>query len=893
MDTHGHEEICKVGTELLKEAFGKLIGPRDKNVSAYHLGNWLTDWSQIYDEITYQKPARWAEQAAGLADELAEYLLNCCLVRVDDGSANLAFLAKAKKIAAEKWNETVADALAAALKDLAEYIRELTVALLGRGDDQADVAQGVKHLIRVLAYVKFVQDGGMDYDSFRNAFHQIMGPIDPVSGEPESKYGLRGAYYPHHHMDRWEGDQTPYRTESTRAQTRQETRDPDIYPYLRDHIEYAAGLLADLDLNWAEPTFDRRVWRKEPDNEAEGNETRLPPYAQWTPEQWKKWEIAMDERLALLGHAIHVIEDFFAHSTFVEHAFRLWNDPKTRPLWEHLGKRVFNYFLGNRDYTKFSRRLLKLDPAMLKDDPNGKTSYEKLNETPTNADGSSVEDPNVVTGYFDIRDTIISLEHVAMEMFGSKLIEWKVNKELNAGKSDDQKVKYSYKHSQQPSRYIRQAAEWIERPREAFADAGNKIKEDTKKKLEDLQKQWGQIRKLPEFQVPLETARCVARDVLPPDTPPEIVESLAKGLVAVEKGKVVMGAVASVKSAIEFFSVIGKGFKGIQEWIGKWLINHGISIVVNQMVAASENVVKDWVGANRIGCHSLIAKDHDYDYLNDGAINCAKFVDWYVLSHLLRLVDKEELLVCRSPAEGPGGPSLGRNVCNEYPWIDWVELLEHFLRHPGGTPVQDAHFSLPGEIVHITVDGDSLASLGLRYAATAHPDRKPARADQFWKRIAELNYDTSVPREINAFLRRAGVSYTVSDKVNEAWKAGTRVRIPDQPLQVAVWREPELHYKWFYKVLEHGYERARQGYRDDEYLQSVPGGVVHVPMPIRKPQMYNIRQNGQAQGETWIERYLTAGLEARRRGNPRVPPRPAKPAADPATQDDLQPTGGR
>ena len=100
--------------------------------------------------------------------------------------------------------------------------------------------------------------------------------------------------------------------------------------------------------------------------------------------------------LAKLGHALHQVEDFFAHSNWIELAV------------QRLGPEYADKFLPpkaspafiDRSRSVVEKRLVRHLTAKL---PNWRD-----------------HDPErwVVTGYFDIRDTIVSLLHVSEEAWG-------------------------------------------------------------------------------------------------------------------------------------------------------------------------------------------------------------------------------------------------------------------------------------------------------------------------------------------------------------------------------------------------------------------------------------------------------------------------------------------
>ncbi|MCA9299537.1 MAG: hypothetical protein KDA28_10750, partial [Phycisphaerales bacterium] len=63
-------------------------------------------------------------------------------------------------------------------------------------------------------------------------------------------------------------------------------------------------------------------------------------------------------------------------------------------------------------------------------------------------------------------------------------------------------------------------------------------------------------------------------------------------------------------------------------------------------------------------------------------LNIAKSVHWYVVKCLVRHTDGQRVPSSRGDAQQDNVNTVGSNV-----WIDWIELVETFLRHPkGGNP---------------------------------------------------------------------------------------------------------------------------------------------------------------------------------------------------------------
>ncbi len=87
-------------------------------------------------------------------------------------------------------------------------------------------------------------------------------------------------YYPHEHMDRWPANET-----------RPSSLGRHLYDYLERDIGYVAELLSFVERGWAQAARSAD-------------------------------EAGRHDALVEMGHAIHAVEDYFAHSNFIEFAAR-------------------------------------------------------------------------------------------------------------------------------------------------------------------------------------------------------------------------------------------------------------------------------------------------------------------------------------------------------------------------------------------------------------------------------------------------------------------------------------------------------------------------------------------------------------------------------------------
>lgn len=167
------------------------------------------------------------------------------------------------------------------------------------------------------------------------------------------------------------GEVAPGTHTSTGRGTGAASLEPHLYKYLVDDIQIAAGLLAEVDVEWAQRMFMG--------------------YPAWTSDEDIEW----NEYLAKLGHALHAVEDYFVHSNFLELAL---SDPRWPEGANYLPKKVAGK-LKDSAWEIVQKRLRRFD-----------------GEHAANAEIET----RVVTGYFDFCDTLFSLRHVQEEALGAK-----------------------------------------------------------------------------------------------------------------------------------------------------------------------------------------------------------------------------------------------------------------------------------------------------------------------------------------------------------------------------------------------------------------------------------------------------------------------------------------
>jgi hypothetical protein len=339
LNTHGHNSVAKeVGLPLLQAALQR-AGKGSPRLGAFYMGNWLTDVSQAVDPVAY---AALITKGPKFVNALVQGLQSSRLV-----------------------------GLMGMKDDLGKFGKDLGGMLELLATREGPIAKAFKNAFLVLGYFKFVhpRTPGARSRMSCKAFLKVF----------DTRYVQ---YYPHEHLDR------PEILTSTKAEPEYESKiakgtltpkesggsaelKPHIYEYLQDDLKIAAGYLARADLEFARRSF-------------------LPGSGFLPDDTDEQWNL----QLAELGHVMHMVEDFFSHSNFIEHAARELGDEYLPSPKDAKGL----------DAMVYAKRLKK---------------YTNVHDSEAKNWSGVPDEPNVVTGYFDSNDTIISLSHIARDLFGN------------------------------------------------------------------------------------------------------------------------------------------------------------------------------------------------------------------------------------------------------------------------------------------------------------------------------------------------------------------------------------------------------------------------------------------------------------------------------------------
>ncbi len=777
MNTEGHEEVARTaGIPLLAAVFGK----NNRSLDALYLGNWLTDVSQAVDPVAYASGAAKVgasgetviDEVKRAVDTFLDQLVPTVFKRTRPGGRALQSLkAELEKPAAE------------AKKALHEALDGL-LAASGNDERSSRFAKFFRDAFLIKGYFKFVhpEAGGqprMNFDAFITVFGR-SGETPGASGSNEAadRPGSYTQYYPHEHVDRPEilpaqdppiyapGRQTPEqpfrvalgKRAGTRSPNRTERLDPDLYSYLRDNIEMTAGLLAEVDVAMRE-ALSKSFRDDDPG-----------------------WHLV----LAKLGHALHQVEDFYAHSNWCELAHK-----RLGP--SYLAKQLppqLRVEMVDRAYTTYAKRL------------------KRHLTVPLPTWQAHSDEDWVVTGFFDFRDTLISLAHISEELFGLDVPD-----PYAEGYDLYQKTVEAVQHPRttefKVEETMRQALDVLTDPKQAFADPDNAIAANLKKQY------GGDVNRILRPSVPADVAQQLLRETtFLKDAPARIQTAFIEVIVEGARIYTIGNTAYSVYKVIKEIS----GFFGNPiAWLLEWLPDKLREVVVDAFKFYAREKFYDLIGAGRIGCHSLMAKDHGREPFFTPAKECATAVHWWVVSTLLRWKDR---------------PDAG--------YVDWLELLEYFLRNPL-TPRDGSGREIRGwaqvTLIHTVRWKEQLKAKDPRYSLEAIYRPTAVRPGLFtWRSIADANFNTAgqplaqAQAAINQILRDNAWGVPVTSP-NYAFKEGLRILIPQQRLRVVFLVAPSDEPLWFKEVFDKGWEVFR-GIENPEGRQSQSPLKHHTPIEV-------------------------------------------------------------
>lgn len=724
MNTEGHGKVAEeVGLPVLLSAY-KARGHERVPLNAFHLGNWLTDVQQAVDPV--------AINAAGIKDALRE-LLDELLVTL---------YLRANGVDVTDTPVTNRSAIVREVRAREAQIDEAIEFWLAPASDQPDPRRTrafdtLRSICRLTGYFLFVHPTVL----------RPRPPYEPESGPrmDEQAYlnvfdELYTQYYPHDHLDRpqTQSSEEPvnYRSEIANGPlTANATQRPDLYLYLREDIQIAAGRLAEVERIWAQEQFDLSGPPRPRDS---------------------TWHLA----LAQFGRALHAVEDFFAHSNFVEHAVLVLGD--------------------------------KFIPTDQKELDTWSLRLQRWHQLPQ----ASEPEEHIVTGTFDKRDTAISLLHAVTDFFGMRIVHPEkrladIWTEVRTATDRRDELLFELQN------FMYEVSELIADPRAAVADLDNRVAQKFRQTIPALavgglvgRQLVDQLTKdLPRSDLPLLRK-------LPPWGMPVVINAI-----------IILHTVYKGYTAYQLLRDLVRVLEDPQAAIRRWCVSLVGDQVKDWVLFQTNEKVEEAIGSRRIGCHSLLAKDYEQAHLYKKSYDCAAAVHWFVTSTMTR----------EPTSLAP------RNTTHERRHVDWLELLEFFLGHPAnGLQPERRNDRVCGVVTHLVSDRrpiDNLVSLQKIYAPSAcHP------GSFTWRTIANANFktnglsDAQAQKVINRALGAGEGQPARGGKM--MFKPGKVILIPDQKLPAAVPSHELTQTLWWAEVLREETWRVLPGYTSGRAQES-------------------------------------------------------------------------
>lgn len=766
MDTHGHHRVLAEGAEpRLRRAYGR----RRVNYNPLFLGNWLADLSQVHDPGS--------GMSAQLARELSRRELRAAAAKM--ATRIEAVLAG---VADPPPEGRPVGALAKLLRKGIVGLLERFFAVLAAGEG-GTLGPDLLRLVRVLGYLKFARpesnpDGlAIPYDTYTQIFEELC-----------------RQYFPHEHLDRppcavsyrphgppceaaW-GPEHAHRRDRLYATGRAGGADRHLYAYLADQRRVLAGRLQEIDLGWASRDL-----------------------ASASPSDRDLW-------LARLGHALHGVEDFFAHSTFIEHAVLAAEGPAglERALRGRTARRVGEPVDLAIAWRKVERRLRRYSP-----DPR---------------DPGQPEDA-VVTGYFDGWDTLNSMLHFAEELIRPHLLAWETRERRGALEVTIRELLGTYAEE-----VVGDVLELL-KIRVAPGGFEQRVHQALDGLMEYVEQAVARGEAVSRATVTGRASRDPVLRLLPEELLRDHLVPAVLGLTRLAAG---MGTGVTIYRALKTISAFYRDPLGyllrslledgpatlLKAWIGiaAELAGKDLLVRLNYVILGE---LQELLRADRVGCHSLLAKDQPTEPLFDEMFRCARHVDWFIVDTLCRWSDPE----------WAGRTEESRR------WVRWDDLLAAYLRSPLDTPRGQRrrvrwHNAVTWRSHVVSGERETLRSVYLRLAAGVDGVREIASYEEFL--VANFGLDgvltagpvAGVGIDERAVVRLATASgLAVADAGGYRLMPGVRLVLP---VRHTVGVDVVEGATWFGDVLrmsDEEWERAAKGYEASRLTTSPPEFAHH------------------------------------------------------------------
>jgi hypothetical protein len=753
MDTKGHHAVLdEAAAARLRRAFDEAGAPAI-DLQPLFLGNWLADLSQVNDprsdlagqiarDLRRDLAAQYAPIKARLAAALkeAQAKVQADLPRANPQAqpASLTGPEASQLTPPSGAGDIVLDKVLKLAELQIKRVIDATQAIVEScSTDQPGAGQSSSFgeelisLVSVVGYCKFAHPDpahgrkGIPFPVYRRIFKELC-----------------RQYFPHEHLDRplcaasygpqceavWGPSLAAERDRLYASARAQGAENRHLYGYLVDDRLILAGRLAAIDRNWARPALS---------------------FGGLSEEDHQIW-------LARLGHTLHGVEDFFAHSNFIEHALSAQGPGALRSALSIRKTRTAGSPAGaDLAAIKVDRRLKRYVPGLESSDDHTVHAREDF----------------VVTGYFDSWDTVNSLLHIGEELIRPRVEALGVTDALavvvikEAGKAylketgiDDILDFFGMLTKNPEETFEAKASRAVAGVVEYFSEAAI-LERQASELTKGQQVPEGYLENPAEFS-PSTVVMKVQEDPILGTLPEPLIRTLAVAVLGlVRTVKVGQEGWTTYKAlrTLDEFAANPAGFllKPLLEGRHKLLLRAALGIVI-QLVAKPALVrlnyllleeLHEMFRADRIGCHSLLAKDTPVEPLFDQMFACARHVDWFATDALCRWADTEW-----------AGKTSPENT-----WIRWDDLLGFFLRSPIDTPraaVRRASARRHPSAVRYTVtnEDETFSSVYQRVSANLGPGRLPGSYEDMI-RANLTNFDTS------GLLRRDPVAgYEVNER---------------------------------------------------------------------------------------------------------------------------------
>jgi hypothetical protein len=673
MNTHGHRRIAEgTGILLLRKVFEEL-GSKNVNLSAFYLGNWLTDLSQLNDPVAGCMQKLTAEIGEKLRANSALLLSRYeSFIHNELGHFASRFASEQKADLRQSSQEgglitppgarqgldpLIANSLIIAAKKYVARLTECYTALAAalrkpaRKNSEGEatgssLTDALMSMVHFAAYSKFAHpdplkgNPGIPYPIFDRIFKSICVQYYPHEhlDRPECKYSYGGACdadwgqeFQRRYPDKLFAKRISRGVDLT-------SREQSIYQFLADDIELAVALLCEVDKEWASVYLTRGT-------DLQGEE-------------------GFHYGLAKFGHALHAVEDFFAHSNFIEHAAMLNGEQyvKGKLYASELVERAGREKLQAHDVLQ----VVKSDKAATKVLKRLKRYAPDVDERETRSGWNAIEEEtSVVTGYFDCHDTLVSLSHVFEELLGVG----KAQQEENYNVVEQYVEKYGKDRIGEFKGPIEAILKIL---REETIEI--KARKSLLTRLDYFSERAAANREISSQEI----QKSISDDGLLKTFPAEIQLDVAKIIVIlctnkISESRFYFNIYQLIKAIVEF-SEDPLGF--MLEPLKSFTFNTKFVVEVIYHLLLKDTFDKarynlkegfnEMVGAYRIGSHSLLAKDYENEPLYAQMFNCARTLHWYIVDTMCRWSDAKWI----------------KSASEDTTWIDWKELLGYFLRHP-------------------------------------------------------------------------------------------------------------------------------------------------------------------------------------------------------------------